>query len=214
VPGRWPTRAPRVIENDDGTQYWHFEGRTLPEHRAERGGGPARETWSMEPARFDEMRPGCFDIHARIADMDLNGIWASLCFPSLVAGFCGAVFSRADDPELGLACMRAWNDWHLEVWAGTYPERIIPLQLPWLADIAVAAAEVRANAERGFKAVSFPEFPPRPRLPLHLHRGVGSLLRRLRGDRHRGLPAHRGLVVGPAAVTRPRRSSCSPPCSP
>jgi predicted TIM-barrel fold metal-dependent hydrolase len=76
-----------------------------------------------------------------------------------VAGFCGAVFSRAEDPELGLACMRAWNDWHMDVWAGTYPERIIPLQLPWLADVALASAEVRANAERGFKAVSFPEFP-------------------------------------------------------
>jgi predicted TIM-barrel fold metal-dependent hydrolase len=113
----------------------------------------------MEPARFDEMRPGCFDIGARIADMDIGGIWASLCFPSLVSGFCGAVYSRSEDSELGLACMRAFNDWHLEVWAGTFPDRIIPLQLPWLSDVSIAAAEVRANADRGFKAVSFPEFP-------------------------------------------------------
>ena len=75
----------------------------------------------MEPARFDEMRPGCFDIEARIADMDRAGIWASLCFPSLVSGFCGAVYSRAQDQELGLACLRAFNDWHLEVWAGRPP---------------------------------------------------------------------------------------------
>ena len=89
----------------------------------------------MDPARFEDMRPGCYDIEARVADMDINGVWASLCFPSLVAGFCGSVFMRSDDPELGLACLRAWNDWHLEVWAGTHPERIIPLQLPWLADV-------------------------------------------------------------------------------
>ena len=106
-----------------------------------------------------------YDIDARVADMDINGVWASLCFPSLVAGFCGSVFMRSDDPELGLACLRAWNDWHLEVWAGTYPERIIPLQLPWLADVDVAAEDVRANAERGFKAVSFPEFPAQLGLP-------------------------------------------------
>ena len=93
--------------------------------------------------------------------MDRAGIWASLCFPSLVSGFCGAVYSRAQDKELGLACLRAFNDWHIEVWAGTHPERIIPLQLPWLADVEVAAAEVEANAARGFKAVSFPEFPAR-----------------------------------------------------
>jgi predicted TIM-barrel fold metal-dependent hydrolase len=119
----------------------------------------------MEPARFEDMRPGCFDIGARVGDMDLNGVWASLCFPSLVAGFCGAVFIGSDDPGLGLACLRAWNRWHLEVWAGTFPDRIIPLQLPWLADVEVATAEVRSNAERGFKAVSFPEFPAQLHLP-------------------------------------------------
>ena len=43
------------------------------------------------------------------------------------------------------------------MWAGAYPERIIPLQLAWLRDPEVAAADVRRNAERGFKAVTFPE---------------------------------------------------------
>jgi predicted TIM-barrel fold metal-dependent hydrolase len=116
------------------------------------------------------MRPGCYDIHERVKDMDEGGIWASLCFPSLIAGFCGSVFSRSRDPELGLACVRAWNDWHLEYWAGTYPGRMIALQLPWLRDAAVAAEEVRRNAERGFKAVSFAELPSKLDLP-SLHSG-------------------------------------------
>jgi predicted TIM-barrel fold metal-dependent hydrolase len=124
----------------------------------------------MDPARFDEMRPGCFDIHARIKDMDIAGIWASLCFPSLIAGFAGAVFSRCSDPDVGLACLRAWNDWHHEVWAGTYPERIIPLQIGWLSDPGIAAEEVRRNAERGFKALSFAEMPVQLGLP-SLHTG-------------------------------------------
>jgi predicted TIM-barrel fold metal-dependent hydrolase len=51
------------------------------------------------------------------------------------------------------------------VWAGTYPERIIPLQIPWLSDPVVAAEEIRANAERGFKAVSFAENPANIGLP-------------------------------------------------
>ena len=42
--------------------------------------GRPHEEWSMEAARFDEMRRGCWDIDARIADMDLAGIWASLNF--------------------------------------------------------------------------------------------------------------------------------------
>jgi predicted TIM-barrel fold metal-dependent hydrolase len=154
-----------VVEDEDGTQSWVFEGNRYPNVGLNAVVGRPRAEWSMEPARFDEMRPGCFDIGARIEDMDLAGVWASLCFPSLVSGFCGAVYSRAADRDLGLACLRAFNDWHLEEWAGPHPERIIPLQLPWLADVEVATVEVRANAARGFKAVSFPEFPAQLRLP-------------------------------------------------
>ena len=165
LPAPLAPRAPRVVELDGGREAWEYEGNLYPNVGLNAVVGRPREDWSMDPARFSEMRPGCYDIDARIVDMDTAGIWASLCFPSLVAGFCGSVFSRSRDPELGLACVRAWNDWHLEVWAGRHPERIIPLQLPWLSDAAVAAADVRANADRGFKAVSFPEFPAQLGLP-------------------------------------------------
>ena len=159
MPGHLADRAPRVVELDGGKEAWLYEDALFPNVGLNAVVGRPKDEWSMDPARFDEMRPGCFDIEARVRDMDEGGVWASLCFPSLIAGFCGSVFSRSKDPELGLACTRAWNDWHLETWAGPHPERIIPLQIPWLPDIEVAAADVRRNAERGFKAVSFPEFP-------------------------------------------------------
>ncbi|HET7524058.1 MAG TPA: amidohydrolase family protein, partial [Acidimicrobiales bacterium] len=167
--GRMPAdlveRAPRIVEFEDGRQAWVYEDNLYANVGLNAVAGRPRDEWSMEPARFDEMRPGCFDIHERIKDMDEGGIWSSVCFPSLIAGFCGAVFSRSKDPELGLACVRAWNDWHHEVWAGTYPGRMIPLQLTWLKDARVAADEVRRNAERGFKAVSFAELPSKLDLP-------------------------------------------------
>jgi predicted TIM-barrel fold metal-dependent hydrolase len=164
VPRALAWRAPRIVD-EDGVQAWLYEDRRYPNIGLNAVVGRPKESWSMDPSRFEEMRPGCYDIEARVEDMDRNGVWASLCFPSLVAGFCGAVFFRSTDLELGLACTRAWNDWHIEVWAGTHPERIIPLQVPWLADIPTAVAEVRANAARGFKAVSFPEFPAQLGLP-------------------------------------------------
>ena len=173
--GRLPTaladRAPRVVETDDGRQVWRYEDREYPNIGLNAVIGRPREEWSMDAARFDEMRRGCWDIDARIADMDLAGIWASLNFPSLIAGFAGTVFWKSDDPELGLAALRAWNDWHLEAWAGAYPDRIIPLQLPWLADPQLAPEEIRRNAARGFKAVSFPELPAQCGIP-SLHSGV------------------------------------------
>jgi predicted TIM-barrel fold metal-dependent hydrolase len=97
--------------------------------------------------------------------MDLCGIWASLCFPSIVWGFSGGTFSRFRDLDLGLACVRAYNDWVLEEWCGAEPQRFIPCQLAWLADPATAAAEVRRNADRGFRAVTFPENPEGQGLP-------------------------------------------------
>src|SRR6476660_1568200 len=140
LPNALAGRAPKVVESDDGTQVWNYEGRTYPNIGLNAVIGRPKAEWSMEPARFDEMRKGCWDIHARIADMDAAGTWASLCFPSLIAGVAGAAFALSHDPELGLACVRAWNNWHHEVWAGSYPERIIPLQLAWLRDPEVAAA--------------------------------------------------------------------------
>lgn len=165
LPSGLAAGAPRVVEGDGSTQLWEFDGKRYPNVGLNAVVGRPPEEWSMEPARFDEMRRGCWDIDARIHDMDLAGIWASVCFPSLLAGFAGTVFSRCSDPALGLACVRAWNDWHHEVWAGTYPERIIPLQIPWLNDPATAADEVRRNAARGFKAVSFLENPANLGMP-------------------------------------------------
>jgi predicted TIM-barrel fold metal-dependent hydrolase len=170
LPAKLRERAPRVVETDAGSEAWLFEGQLYPNVGLNAVVGRPKNEWSMEPARFDEMRRGCFDIKARVADMDINGVWASVCFPSLIAGFCGAVFSQAKDQELGLAATRAWNDWHHETWAGGAPDRIIPLQIPWLNDPQLAADEVRANTSRGFKAVSFAEHPTQLKLP-SLHSG-------------------------------------------
>src|SRR5438477_350733 len=95
--------------------------------------GRRPETVKIEPFRFDQMRRGCWDIDARIRDMDINGVWASLNFPSMITGFCGRVFSQCSDPELGLAVTRAWNDWLFDEWYSPSPERITPLAIGWVA---------------------------------------------------------------------------------
>src|SRR6201981_3550662 len=170
LPAALAARAPRIVETDDGRQVWRYEDRDYPNIGLNAVIGRPRDEWSMEAPRFDERRRGCWDIKARIADMDLAGIWASLNFPSLIAGFAGTVFWKSDDLELGLATLRAWNDWHLEVWAGSYPERIIPCQLPWLLDPQLGARMIQENAERGFQAVTFTENPAMLGLP-SIHSG-------------------------------------------
>jgi predicted TIM-barrel fold metal-dependent hydrolase len=159
VPARLADRAPKIIERPDGTQRWLYDGKQYPNIGLNAAIGRPPEELSAEPSRFDEMRRGCWDIDERIKDMDIAGVWASLNFPSLLPGFAGQRLAGTTDPELGFAVFQAYNDWHLEAWAGAYPDRIIPCELPWLADPVIAAAEVRRNAERGFKAVTFSENP-------------------------------------------------------
>ena len=163
---RFVEDAPRIVEDASGNQRWLMEGRMMATIGLSAVVGRGDDDkWVADPVRFEEMRPGCWDIHNRIKDMDLARIDASLCFPSFLPGFAGRMFARMKDQELGLALVRAWNDWHLEAWAGPYPDRIIPCQLTWLSDVEVAAQEVRRNAERGFKAVTFTENPAASKLP-------------------------------------------------
>jgi predicted TIM-barrel fold metal-dependent hydrolase len=165
MPAALADRAPRIDTLPNGRQAWIYEEGIYANVGLNAVIGRPKEEWSMEPANFEEMRRGCWDVQARIEDMDLAGIAASVCFPSLIAGFSGTVFFRSKDPALGEACVRAWNDWHHEAWAGAAPGRLIPLQITWLGDPETAAAMVRENAERGFRALSFPEYPSRTDLP-------------------------------------------------
>jgi predicted TIM-barrel fold metal-dependent hydrolase len=154
-------RAPRVVETEEGHEVWQFDGRVFFQVGLNAVVGRPREDWLVEPTRFEDMRPGCYDIDARIRDMDINGVWASVNFPSQITGFCGAVFSRCSDPELGLAVTRAWNDWFYDEWYSRYPERIVPMGITFLGDAELAAAEIRRNAARGFTGVTLPEQPHR-----------------------------------------------------
>jgi predicted TIM-barrel fold metal-dependent hydrolase len=171
LPRALQDRAPRVVEEADGRQHWSFEGKQYPNIGFNAVvGRPVMEA-SFEPTRFDEMRRGAWDIDARIADMDVDGVYASVNFPSALLGFAGQRLQReTNDPTLALALIRANNDWHKEVWADAYPDRIIACQVPYLLDPALGAAEIRANAARGFKAVTFPEAPEKLGLP-SLHTG-------------------------------------------
>ena len=74
-----------------------------------------RTTMTMTAVTYDDMRPGCYDRDARIKDFELNWVDGSLPFPTFPR-FCGQTFYEADDKELALACVQAYNDWMVEEW--------------------------------------------------------------------------------------------------
>ena len=132
------------------------------------------------PARYSpSFAGGSYDPKLRLEDMNITGVWASLCFGSLLWVRRDSVFHLSAIADVGLASLRAYNDWMIEEWCAAAPQRFIPCQLTWLADAEAAAAEIYRNAERGYRAVSFSENPEDPGVPERLRPLLGPLLHRL-----------------------------------
>jgi predicted TIM-barrel fold metal-dependent hydrolase len=92
------------------------------------------------------------------------GILGSMCFPSFPR-FCGQFFAEATDEGLATATVQAYNDWHIEAWAGAYPDRFIPLAIPMMWSAEASAKEMRRVARKGCHAVTFSENPAALGLP-------------------------------------------------
>jgi predicted TIM-barrel fold metal-dependent hydrolase len=158
LPSKYADQAPKVVRRDDGSDVWVFDGTVIPNVGLNAVAGRPREEYGIEPTAFDEMRPGCYDVHERIKDMNAGGVLGSMNFPSF-PGFAGRLFAATPDKDLALTVLQAYNDWHIEEWCGAYPDRFIPMALPVLWDAELAAAELRRVAKKGCHSVTFTENP-------------------------------------------------------
>src|SRR5262245_51442386 len=157
VPARWADLAPRVVKGEDGIERWIYRGRPTGVSGLNAVVSWPPEEWDKNPANFAEMRPGTYDIHARIRDMDRNGILASMCFPTFT-GFSAGHLTFFKD-EITVAMIQAYNDWHIDGWAGAYPGRFIPIALVPTWDPALMVAEIHRVAAKGCRAITMPEQP-------------------------------------------------------
>ena len=168
---KYQDEAPKFITRADGTMAWLHEGQELVNVALNAVAGRPRDEYGWEPTSIDEIRPGCYDVHARVKDMDAGGTLGSLNFPSF-PGYVGKVFlpTAERDRDLAAALVRAYNDWHLEAWAGAYPDRFIPLILPMMWDAELTAAEVRRAAGEGLPRGDVLVEPVHARVTQHLLR--------------------------------------------
>lgn len=150
----------RYVKGGDGplTDFWTYDGWAKPIGRVAACAGLPDEMHTTEPINYADMRPGYYDPAARLADMDINHTERSLCFPNFIR-FCGQIFHEAKDKRLAMKCVLAYNDWMIEEWCGASGGRLIPLCLVPFWDPKASAAEIRRNAARGCRAITFPEMP-------------------------------------------------------
>jgi len=182
LPARFRERGPKVVRlpwkrgggarghgfspasSGPETDFWQVEDIYVAIPKVEVAAGLPPEQVTHEPISFAEMRPGTYQVKERLADMDAASIERSLCFPNSVR-FAGQLFLWMTDKELALACVRAYNDFIVDEWAGESGGRLLPLCVVPLWDAELAAQEIRRNATRGVRAVTFSELPSLLDLP-------------------------------------------------
>ena len=82
VPAKYREQMPRVVDEPDGSQQWFYgeiRGRNLGLNAV---AGKPPEMFNVNPTRYEEMRPGCYDVHERVRDMSAGGQLAGLNFPN------------------------------------------------------------------------------------------------------------------------------------
>jgi predicted TIM-barrel fold metal-dependent hydrolase len=188
LPAKYRDVGPRIVMAPSGTPildgggyieapgtegpdvaWWFYEDHQYSVKRMIAAAGYPADEIGMHGVTYDQMRPGCWQPQARLDDMTMNHVEASLSFPNYPR-FCGQLFLRGHDQELARLCVEAYNDWQVDEWCAGSDGRLIPLCLVPLWDVDLAAAEVRRNAARGVRAVAFSELPAWLGLP-SIHTG-------------------------------------------
>ena len=164
-------RAPRIVKSDDGKERLVIEENMVGDNRVSIGrigGVGARQgVVAADTLEYKNGKPGGFDPHQRIPDMDADGIDAVFLYPSLGL-FSGAIH----DPQLAAAVCRAYNRW-LADYCKPYPDRLFGVAMLPLQDVGLAIDEMRfARKELGFrggflrpnpydgKMIDHPDFEP------------------------------------------------------
>jgi uncharacterized protein len=123
------------------------------------------ETWA-DDARTKMGRPGGYDPHARLIDMDADGIDIAVLYPT-------SMLTWVEDAELFGAACRAYNNW-LRDYCSAAPGRLYGAGVVPLQDIDAAVAEMRRcvghlgskaimlrpAAYRGAKKLNHPDYDP------------------------------------------------------
>ncbi len=165
LPARYKDRAPHLVRDPKtGIDTWRI-GETqgfLPVGFTAVAGWP--EPFPASPRNMDEVPKAAYDASARLEYMDRVGIWAMALYPN-VGGFGSQAFLNLKDPELMLACVRAYNDFLID-WISPDPRRFIPILATPFWDVEAAVAEIERCAGIGHKGVLFTGEPQSHGMPI------------------------------------------------
>jgi len=152
LPPALAERMPRSVK-EDGWETVYIDGEVIrrPLPKPIRDGEFAGETIATLSSR----PPGAGNTVERLKDLDQEGIWGELTFPSL-----GMWANQIKDPALIREGAKALNDWAMSEIQHVAPDRLIVTATLPLLRVEDAVAEVHRAAAAGFYAVFLPTVPP------------------------------------------------------
>jgi predicted TIM-barrel fold metal-dependent hydrolase len=160
VPKELLSQMPQYSKDDKGQGFWNWapEGKRTYNVGLNAVVGRPKAEYGIEPENIDQMRKGTWDAKARIDDMNVSGIFTSVCFPTFI-GFDGGWLWYAKDKKLAERTVQAYNDWHIDEWCAPYAGRYIPTAILPLWDIDATLRELARLVKKGCRSVTFPSNP-------------------------------------------------------
>jgi predicted TIM-barrel fold metal-dependent hydrolase len=156
VPGHLRERAPQVEKDDEGGDAWVFDrGKQRRPVGVSALAGLSYVQYKSSGISYETMRPGSFDPAERLKDMDLDGIHAQVLYPSVTLNGA-SVYS--EEPELQVACVRAYNDWLAEFCAYA-PERLYGQGIIPTVGVEAAVAELERVMRLGHRGAIISRWP-------------------------------------------------------
>ncbi|MBF8299007.1 MAG: Amidohydro-rel protein [Dehalococcoidia bacterium] len=154
-------RIPQVRKEKDGTERWFVDNKPLSLQGASSPGvaavGGAMPDVSMEPQTWAQVPKSTYVPSERLKAMDIDGVDMSVLYPT-IAGLAGETFGSIPDPELEIACVRAYNDFLIDEWAKT-SSRFLPLCIVPISSMEATIAELERAVKKGAVGVAFPSIP-------------------------------------------------------
>ncbi len=153
---RWGDRIPHVERLSDGTDRWVIDGQPAGADGVASAGALLADRAST-PGTWQDVPAAAYLAEERLRAMDADGVDYSVLYPT-VAGEAGDVFGQLNDPELELACVRAYNDFLIEEWS-TKNNRFIPQCIVPISPVEATVAEIRRAVGQGHRGVIYPAIP-------------------------------------------------------
>ena len=153
---RFKDRAPHMVYNDtDRGDWWYVDGARLFSGLGGADTGrrfDAPETLRTE-ARFEETRAGAYEPEIRIHDMEIDGVYGEVLYPTL-----GLLVYWLQDGELLSAICRAYNDWVAE-FCRADPKRLKGIAMINVDDVDDAVGELKRSAKMGLSGAMITVYP-------------------------------------------------------